>query len=221
MHVGETPTFDRARVAADATYNMATGTRILAGKWAATSCVGDNDPDVVEDWYTAIWAYNGLAYSNNPNNPNLTAGRGVYNPKNGGSYAYQERVLGWMENPPDTRWAALAVAYPNRGEIGTGGSPPALSEPNCGSPTDCTKTRTTHASTCTQTPSADAGVDAAPPLVDAGSPPVVDAGNPPAQTDDGGCSCRSAPTDSSHVGTIAGLGLVALLLLRRRSARKR
>ena len=30
MHVGETPDFDRERVAADPVYNLATGTRILA-----------------------------------------------------------------------------------------------------------------------------------------------------------------------------------------------
>lgn len=220
MHVGETPTFDRARVAADATYNMATGTRILAAKWSATKCVGDNDPDLVEDWYTAIWAYNGLAYSNNPNNPALTAGRGVYDPKNGGSYAYQERVLGWMEHPPaDGRWSSLAVAYPNRGEIGNAGSPPDLSEPSCASPTDCTNKRGTHASTCAGTPPPDAGTpDAAPP---ADAAPPSDAGPPPAPADDSGCSCRVTPAPSSHFGTTVGLGLVALALLRRRAARKR
>jgi MYXO-CTERM domain-containing protein len=215
MHVGENPSFDRQRVAADPTYNMATGTRILRDKWAATNCVGDNDPDLVEDWYTAIWAYNGLAYSNNPNNPNLTAGRGVYNPKNGGSYAYQERVLGWMENPPaDGRWKSLAVAYPNRGEIGSGGSPPDLSEPSCASPTDCTKTRSTHASSCGTSAPVDAGTDAAP--VDAAP---VDAGPPPAPAvDEGGCSCRTAPARGPRSATglvLVGLA-VALARLRRR-----
>src|SRR5258706_7086323 len=62
MHQGETPAFDRQRVAGDPTYNLATGTQILAAKWRATACVGDNVPSIVEDWYTAIWAYNGLAY---------------------------------------------------------------------------------------------------------------------------------------------------------------
>ena len=53
MHKGETPAFDRARVANDATYNLATGTLILADKWRATNCVGDNQPRTVEDWYVA------------------------------------------------------------------------------------------------------------------------------------------------------------------------
>ena len=36
MHIGETPGFDRYRVASEPTYNLATGTQILAGKWRAT-----------------------------------------------------------------------------------------------------------------------------------------------------------------------------------------
>ena len=70
MHTGENPGFDRAHVASDPTYNLATGTRILAVKWVATNCVGDNQPTVIEHWYAATWAYNGLAYVNNPSNPN-------------------------------------------------------------------------------------------------------------------------------------------------------
>lgn len=165
MHVGETPSFDRARVASDATYNLATGTLILAAKWAATECVGDNNPDLVEDWYTSLWAYNGLAYSNNPNNPNLTPGRGPYKPGNGGSYTYQERVFGHMEFPSGGRWAALAPAYPNRGDLGSKGSPPALPEPVCASPTSCTARRTTHTSSCDAT-----APDAGPPPTDASAP---------------------------------------------------
>ncbi len=226
MRKGETPTFDRARVASDPTYNLATGTRILRDKWAATRCVGDNDPGLVEDWYTAIWAYNGLAYSNNPNNPNLKAGRGPYNPKNGGAYAYQERVLGWMEFPPTAaHWTALAPAYPDRGEIGGAGSPPALSEPSCASPTSCAQKRSTHTSECRAVAS-DAGVEE-----DAGNvgpfAPDDDSGPgtkrtaddaPPA--DDGGCGCG---TSSSRAGSglAVALGAVGVLLLRRMGRRRK
>jgi MYXO-CTERM domain-containing protein len=149
MHVGETPAFDRARVASDPTYNLATGTQILAAKWKATKCVGDNQPSIVEDWYTAVWAYNGLAYSNNPNNPNLDPNRGVYNPAAGGSYTYQERVFGRVEHPPspDPR-KAVALAYPDRAECGAKGSPPDLAEPHCASPTDCVGQRGVHVSSC-------------------------------------------------------------------------
>jgi MYXO-CTERM domain-containing protein len=215
MHVGETPAFDRARVAGDPTYNLATGTLILRDKWAATNCVGDNQPDVVEDWYVALWAYNGLSYTNNPNNPNLTAGRGPYDPKAGGSYTYQERVLGWMEHPPDAaHWPVLAPAYPNRGDIGAG-TPPDLPEPSCASPTSCAQTRDTHTSTFCATASApdagpaDADADAEAPIEDAGE----DAGPPP-EAPPSGCSCHatSGGADASWALVI----IVAALLRRRR-----
>ncbi len=233
MHVGETPPFDRAKVAGDPLYNLATGTLILRDKWASVKCVGDNDPDVVEDWYTAIWAYNGLAYSNNPNNPNLTAGRGPYDPKKGGSYTYQERVLGWMEHPPDAaHWDVLAPAYPNRGDIGTTGSPPALPQPACASPTSCAQSRTTHASTCPGAPVSDAGTDGAvpppppPPPPDdagviadaAGTGPTLGAQPSPSS----GCSCRTterAPLPASLLA-VSAIALAAALT-RRRARRSR
>ncbi len=147
MHVGENPGFDRNRVAADPTYNLATGTQILAAKWKATNCVGDNQPTVVEHWYTATWAYNGLAYVNNPNNPNYSTNRGVWNPAVGGGAPYQEKVYGFMENTGG-QWDAVPLAYPNRGDIGGGSSPPDLPEPDCASPTDCVNKRQTHITQC-------------------------------------------------------------------------
>lgn len=172
MHTGEMPAFDRSRVAGDPTYNLATGTLILAGKWRATSCVGDNQPSVVEDWYSATWAYNGLAYVNNPNNPNYDAHRPPCDP--GGACSarpYQERVFGWMEFPPSAEyWTALAPAYPDRGGIGMSGSPGKLPEPSCAGPTDCTNKRTTHRSACLGGAAFDGGsLDAAPAPDDGGS----------------------------------------------------
>lgn len=143
------PSFDRARVANDATYNLATGTLILASKWRATNCVGDNQPRTVEHWYTATWAYNGLAFSNNPNNPAYSSTRGIYNPSAGGSRPYQEKVFGWMENPPTANhWTSLQFAYPRLTDIGSGTSPPDLPEPSCATPTSCANTRPTHVSSC-------------------------------------------------------------------------
>jgi hypothetical protein len=149
MHKGEAPAFDRARVASDPTYNMATGTQILASKWRATNCVGDNIPRTVEHWYTATWAYNGLAYSNNPSNPAYASTRGIYNPSVGGSRPYQEKVFGWMEFPPTVNhWTVLRPAYPNPSQVGTSGAPPDLAEPRCATPTDCVNTRAVHTSSC-------------------------------------------------------------------------
>ncbi|MCC6558838.1 MAG: hypothetical protein IT372_38390 [Polyangiaceae bacterium] len=147
MHVGESPGFDRDRVAADPTYNLATGTRILASKWIATNCVGDNQPTVIEHWYIATWAYNGLSYVNNPNNPNFPEGRGVWDPQFGGAAPYQEKVWGWIEHTGG-RWAPTALAYPSLGDVENGNAPPELEEPTCASPTDCVNTRPTHTTIC-------------------------------------------------------------------------
>jgi hypothetical protein len=152
MHVGESPNFDRERVASDPTYNLATGTRILAGKWNATECVGDNQPELVEHWYAAAWAYNGLAYVNNPNNPNYDPNRGVWVPTVGGGAPYQEKVFGRMEFPYGDLWAPIEPAYPNPGDIGGGSAPPELPDPSCASPTDCQGTRPLHVSTCLAEP---------------------------------------------------------------------
>ena len=152
MHAGESPDFDRARVAAEPIYNMATGTRILAEKWKATNCVGDNQPTTIEHWYVAAWAYNGLAYVNNPNNPNYDGFRGVWDPQNGGAAPYQEKVFGWVEHPANGWYEAVALAYPPRGELGNGGVPPDVGEPSCASPTDCGNQRPTHTTACTDDP---------------------------------------------------------------------
>jgi len=147
MHIGEDPDFDRERVADDPTYNLATGTRILAAKWKATECVGDNQPSVIEHWYSATWAYNGLAYSNNPNNPNFDPARGVWDPSVGGSAPYQEKVFGRMEHTGEL-WEPTEVAYPELGFIGDSNKPGELPEPSCASPTNCDDTRPTHVTIC-------------------------------------------------------------------------
>ena len=197
MHNGESPAFDRARVAGDPTYNLATGTQILAAKWKATQCVGDNQPSIIEDWYTATWAYNGLAYSNNPSNPAYSSTRGIYNPAVGGSRPYQEKVFGWMEHPPTpTHWNVTAVAYPNSAMVGSAGSPPALAAPTCASPTDCVATRATHISSCF---TIDAGTPDAGTTSDAGS--GLDAG---ASTDAG--ASMDAGSDAGPATADAGTG---------------
>ncbi len=152
MHSGENPSFDRQKVASDPTYNLATGTRILAGKWAATNCVGDNQPTIVEDWYTATWAYNGLAYINNPNNPNYASDRGVYDPSVNNAAPYEEKVFGWIEHPSNGQWPSVALAYPKLSSIGNSSAPGALPEPTCASPTDCVNHRTVHTTLCIDNP---------------------------------------------------------------------
>jgi hypothetical protein len=225
MHIGEDPDFDRERVAGDATYNLATGTRILAAKWKYTQCVGDNQPSVIEHWYSATWAYNGLSYKNNPNNPNYDANRGVYDPKVGGAAPYQEKVFGRMEHTADL-WAPTEVAYPNPGDIGDSNKPAELPDPNCASPTDCSDTRPLHITICHDDDAGGgggggggAGGDASTVAVAASSTGSASGGFQSDDAVDGihdesGCSCRLAGT-AEHaprgwwLGWWLGLTLVA------------
>src|SRR6266404_9281348 len=111
--------FDPKRVAAEYPYNIGTGAKILIDKWNATPTVGDNDPQVPEDWYFAVWAYNGFSYINNPNNPRYDPNRPAYNgsqPR--GNYPYQELVWGRAANPPSSDyWAPIPLTLVNRALI--------------------------------------------------------------------------------------------------------
>lgn len=190
MRSGETASFSRTRVAGEPKYNLQVGARFFSEKWAVVNCVGDRQPSVAEHWYSAMWAYNGLSYINNPNNPNKRAGRGVYRPASDGgsqsSWTYSERIFGHVENPADSRyWSSVALAYPVRSDVGTTSQPRAMPEPRCASPTSCASTRPTHSATCT----------GAIIVQDAGAP--LDGGT--ANTDSG-----VAPNDSGVVVKDAG-----------------
>jgi hypothetical protein len=211
MHIGETPNFDRQRVAAEATYNLATGTQILASKWKATQCVGDNQPSIVENWYSAVWAYNGLAYVNNPSNPNYSSSRGVWNPSVGGAAPYQEKVLGRVEHPSGNPayWNAVALAYPDPADVGGASSPPALPEPSCASPTDCAATRGVHVSDCFATePPPDAGTGgqsgAGGASAGAGGQSGQSSGGTPGSGGAGGVSGNSGNSGNSGADSDAG-----------------
>src|SRR5262249_17496314 len=141
----------------------------------------------------------------------------------GGSYAYQERLLGWMEHPPDANhWASLAAAYPNRGDVGNNASPPALPEPDCASPTSCSSKRTTHASVC---PANMVMPDGGMMMPDSGSP--TDAATPSDAGDaeelvppPGGCSCRTS-TQRNGSGVFALSTLLFFCRWRRRNVAAR
>lgn len=64
--------FDSQKLKYDIEYNIEAGADVLLNKWSmssykSVSSVGDMNPDVLENWYFALWAYNGWAQSNNPN----------------------------------------------------------------------------------------------------------------------------------------------------------
>jgi hypothetical protein len=123
--------FSPARVASEADYNIGTGAGILAIKWLSTPSIGDNQPGVAEDWYYAVWAYNGFAYVNNPNNPNFPSGRPPWNGPGGlsrGSYPYQELVWGYANYPAGDLWIPLPLTYPSSAAIGS--SPGDIPDPS-------------------------------------------------------------------------------------------
>ena len=250
MHAGESPSFDRDKVASNPTYNLAAGTQILASKWKATQCVGDNQPTIIEDWYIATWAYNGLAYVNNPNNPNYDPNRGVWDPAVGGAAPYQEKVFGRMEHTSG-KWAPTQVAYPNPGNIGMGSSPPGLPEPDCASPTDCGNHRAVHPTSCngttgtggtggtgagggaTSTSSsggaggagaggeASGGSGGSDPGTTSGSQGGKGVAEPKVISDEGGCGCRAAGEDTTNGGALSLLGAaIAAAIAKRRDLNK-
>ena len=223
MHIGETPDWDRARVASEPLYALEVGLKILAEKWRSTACTGDNQPSIVEDWYIATWAYNGLAFVNNPNNPNFDAARPPCNPNvSCAGRPYQERIWGWMEFPPNAaHWASLAPAYPDAAEIPStsGTTIPNLSEPRCDKGGSCSGTRSTHRSRCADAPIVDDGGTPAPDggstIGDAGR---SDGGKP--SNSDQGCGCALGQRASGmSTSMLLGSGALAYFLTRRRRAR--
>lgn len=216
--------FDRERVAREPLYNLATGLSILAEKWRVTSCVGDNQPTIIEHWYSATWAYNGLSATNNPNHPDFSTTRGVCRPGACSSAPYQERVFGWLEHPPSAaHWAPVALAYPRLSEIGVGVSrPPALPEPHCSGPASCASMRATHQTGCVP-----AVPDAGVAVPDAGSVTTIDAGSdagsaalePDAGMTGGSGSTTAASGCACQQVSVSEALWVTLALVARRRAR--
>ena len=63
--------YDSNKLKNDIQYNIEAGADVLLSKWSMSSLqsvasVGNMDPNVLENWYFALWAYNGWAQSNNP-----------------------------------------------------------------------------------------------------------------------------------------------------------
>ncbi|MFI5298968.1 MAG: MYXO-CTERM sorting domain-containing protein [Polyangiales bacterium] len=169
MTAGATSAYDANRVASDPGYNVSVGAEILAEKWAATPSVGDNRVDLIEDWYFSVWAYNGLAFKNNPNDPAYPADRQPYRDTAGlsaGNYPYQELIWGWVRHPiaapaGGDAYKAWPLSYPDRASICA----------SCGAPTaDIADPSPTHATDCPAgaTTGGDAGVPTDAGAVDSG-----------------------------------------------------
>ncbi len=123
---GSGPTNQQKAVAVDFATNIAAGLRILQAKWNQTRSSGlkinDGDPQYLENWFFAVWAYNsgfnpqnpmaadpwGVGWANNPINPRYAANRTPFLEV---SYAdaahpefwpYPEKVMGWAGHPPES-----------------------------------------------------------------------------------------------------------------------
>lgn len=111
-------------------FNIAEGVRILADKWNSAPnfrpIAGQGDPAVFEDWYYAIWSYNGFAFVNHPLNPSKDPLRGsVWNcgdpnaPGYGfydwGDYTYPEKVYGCLRYPPVPKGQSYPPPLPGSG----------------------------------------------------------------------------------------------------------
>ena len=130
---GDLPSRYEALVGTHFAYNIAAGAQILAEKWNDDyfPVVGASDPNYVESWYFALWAYNGWAWINHPANPAYDRGRGVYDCDPDRSdwyeYPYQEKVLGCVINPPVVEgqqlWAPHPVAMPDIDSLAAPGGP--------------------------------------------------------------------------------------------------
>jgi putative cell wall-binding protein len=64
MQVTDTDGFDVNRLASDWRYNLDAGAQLLSDKWddsqaANPASLGDDDPSVLENWWAAIYRYNG------------------------------------------------------------------------------------------------------------------------------------------------------------------
>lgn len=130
--------FDVNKVASSATYNLATGLQFMANKWNGRKPIGDRDPEIIEHWYYAVWAYNSFNWKNNPHNPNYPADRTPWyceGTSSRSSYPYQEAVWGYMRCPPKRSakalWTGAEISYPDINEICAtdGCAPGALSNP--------------------------------------------------------------------------------------------
>lgn len=124
-----TPSLQQAMIGGHYGFNVAAGARILADKWNLAPelrpLVGDRNPAIIENWYYAVWSYNGFAFQNHPLNPSYPSWPRVpysCGPSGDGfghdrsQYPYQELVFGCMAHPPQPGgvrlWTPQDVSLP-------------------------------------------------------------------------------------------------------------
>jgi hypothetical protein len=142
MQINGTPTSRQNSIGSDFMMNAAAGAQILIAKWNMAPdklpVFGRRDPNIIEDWYFAIWAYHCfgdmcLKYGvhNNPDDPALKWPRPVFgspeeqspsSPFTIADYPYQELIFGRIAYPPTQDgvllWQPIAVVLPPHGSVG-------------------------------------------------------------------------------------------------------
>ncbi|MER5636659.1 hypothetical protein ABT095_06880 [Kitasatospora sp. NPDC002227] len=144
MTAADTTTYTAAQktaIATDYAANIAAGLQILEAKWNQISSAGllpnGGDPHYIENWYTALWAYNtgyhplgedpagyGLGFLNNPANPRYPANRQPFlrasyaDAAKPGNWPYQEKVLGFAERPENDVNGQFAYLQPTYSVVG-------------------------------------------------------------------------------------------------------
>lgn len=83
MQVSRNSGYDVNRLKSDSVYNIESGAEMLLNKWRYANRsmpqIGNMDPNILENWYFALWAYNGLLPRNNPNVSKKTYQGKIYN----------------------------------------------------------------------------------------------------------------------------------------------
>src|SRR6266581_2138175 len=112
QNVSGIPNLEQAMTGSHFAFNIARGASLLADKWnlapEARPLVGNRDPSIIENWYYALWGYNGFVYKNHPLNPAYDPARPPFScgPDGDGlghdrtKYPYQELILGCVAHPP-------------------------------------------------------------------------------------------------------------------------
>ncbi len=98
MQVTSYSGYDLGRLQSDTMYNINAGADILSSKFGQSPRIGDGRRDCYENWYFAVWAYNGWTPGN----------------------SYQDAVWSLIATAPNGWWAGVPVSPVPAGQLQDG-----------------------------------------------------------------------------------------------------